>query len=140
MVIGAVGSGKTALLMALNRDNSAVTKTQAIIYTGLTIDTPGEYVENPRMYKALLATGPEAGCILFIQDSVAGNSVFPPGFAGSFGRMSIGVVTKMDHERANGAKAENHLRRLCLKGPVFKVSSYTGEGIEKLRDYISSVC
>ena len=127
MVIGAVGSGKTSLLMALRGENGATVKTQTLMYTASTIDTPGEYAENPRMYKALLATASEACCILFIQDSSAGHSVFPPGFAGSFNRMSIGIITKTDHERSDGAKAGNYLRKLCLKGPVFEVSAYTAK-------------
>jgi len=140
MVIGPVGSGKTSLLMALNGESGKTVKTQTLMYTAFTIDTPGEYAENPRMYKALLATAPEAECILFTQDSTANHSVFPPGFAGSFNRMSIGVVTKTDHESSDGENAENHLRKLCLKGPIFKVSAHTGEGIETLKGYIGSVC
>ena len=140
MVIGAVGSGKTSLLMALNGESGDAAKTQALKYTALSIDTPGEYVENPSMYKALLATAPEAGCIMFTQDSAARFSVFPPGFAGSFSRMSIGIITKTDHERSDRKKAEKHLKGLGLKGPIFEVSAHTGEGIEKLRDYISTVC
>jgi len=138
MVIGAVGSGKTSLLMALNGEYGAPAKTPTLMYTSLAIDTPGEYVENPRMYKALLATALEAWCILFVQDSTAVNSVFPPGFAGSFNRMSIGVITKTDHERSDSENAKSHLRNLCLSGPTFEVSAHTGDGIEKLKGYIGN--
>ena len=140
MVIGAIGSGKTSLLNALNGENGSAVKTQALTYSAVSIDTPGEYVENPRLYRALLATESEAGCILFTQDSAAGHSVFPPGFAGSFSRLSIGIVTKADLIGSDAEKAEGHLRRLCLKGPIFRVSAHTGEGIDELRNYISSVC
>jgi len=139
MVIGAIDSGKTSLLMALNGEQGAATKTQTLMYTAFTIDTPGEYVENPRMYKALLATASEAGCILFTQDSTVDHSVFPPGFAGAFSRMSIGIITKTDHERSDREKTRNFLKNLCLSGPVFEVSAYTAEGIAELNDYINSI-
>lgn len=139
IVIGAIDSGKTSLLMALNGDQGTTSKTQTLMYTASTIDTPGEYMENPRMYKALLATASEAGCILFTQDSTSDHSVFPPGFAGSFSRLSIGIITKTDHERSDRDKARNFLNNLCLSGPVFEVSAYTGEGIAELNDYINSV-
>jgi ethanolamine utilization protein EutP len=125
--------------MALNGDQGTATKTQTLLYTAFTIDTPGEYIENPRMYKALLATASEAGCILFTQDSTVDRSVFPPGFAGSFNRTSIGIITKMDHESSDSEKARNFLKNLCLNGPVFEVSTYTGEGISELNDFINSL-
>ena len=139
MVIGAIDSGKTSLLMALNGEHGSAAKTQTLLYTAFTIDTPGEYIENPRMYKALLATASEAGCIVFTQDSTVDHSVFPPGFAGAFSRMSIGVITKTDHEGSDRETAQNFLNNLCLSGPVFEVSAYTGEGIAELNNYVNSL-
>jgi Ethanolamine utilization protein len=136
MVIGAIDSGKTSLLMALNGESGEASKTQTLIYNSMTIDTPGEYIENPRMYKALLSTSLEAGCILFTQDSTVDRSIFPPGFACSFNAVSIGVITKIDHENADIEKARNHLQKLSLKGPIFQVSALTGEGIDTIRDFL----
>ncbi len=136
MVIGAIDSGKTSLLMAMNGETGIASKTQTLIYNSLTIDTPGEYIENPRMYKALLSTSQEAGCILFTQDSTVDQSIFPPGFACAFNCSSIGVITKIDHENANLEKARDYLQNLTLRGPIFEVSALTGEGIEKVKDFL----
>lgn len=136
MVIGAIDSGKTSLLMVLNGESGMAVKTQALTYTSMTIDTPGEYIENPRMYKALLCTALEAGCILFTQDSTVNRSIFPPGFACAFNCMSIGIITKIDHEDSDAAQARNLLQKLCLKGPIFEVSALTGEGIEAVTDFL----
>lgn len=136
MVIGAIDSGKTSLLMSLNGESGMAVKTQALTYTSMTIDTPGEYIENPRMYKALLCTALEAGCILFTQDSTVDRSIFPPGFACAFNCMSIGIITKIDHEDSDAGQARNLLQKLCLKGPIFEVSALTGEGIEAVTDFL----
>lgn len=136
MVIGAIDSGKTSLLMALNGESGIAAKTQTLTYTSMTIDTPGEYIENPRMYKALLCTALEAGCILFTQDSTVDRSIFPPGFACAFNCMSIGIITKIDQEGSDADQARNLLQKLCLKGPIFEVSALTGEGIEAVTDFL----
>lgn len=139
MVIGAVGSGKTSLLMALDGESGQAPKTQTISYRSLAIDTPGEYIENPCMYRALMSTAVDAECIMFVQDSTKDKSVFPPGFAEAFSCNSIGIITKIDDLKADCELAEKLLKKLCIKGPVYKVSSYTGDGIENLKQYIKLI-
>lgn len=136
MTIGAVDSGKTTLLLVLRGEAGEASKTQALQYNSFTIDTPGEYMENPMMYKALMSTALEAKYILFIQDSTVNKSIFPPGFARAFPCKTIGVITKVDHLSANIENAKKILERLRLKGPVFAVSSFTEEGIDELKQYI----
>lgn len=136
MVIGAVDSGKTSLLMVLNGESGEPSKTQTLQYKALSIDTPGEYIENRRMYNALLSTASEAGCIMFTQDSTVKKSIFPPGFARTFNCMSIGVITKIDHEKSDTENARKLLMNLGLKGPIFEISALSGEGIEALKSFI----
>ncbi len=136
MVIGAVGSGKTTLVMALAGERESATKTQAIEYRACTIDTPGEFAENPFYYRALFATSMEADTVLFVQDSTREYSIWPPGFAGAFPRRTLGVVTKIDHPQANVIRAREALAGLGLKGPVVAVSAVTGEGIGQLRQLL----
>jgi len=138
MVIGAIGSGKTSLVMAIHGDSGSASKTQAINYNKFTIDTPGEYMENPIMYSALMSTALEAKYIIFTQDSTSDRSIYPPGFAKAFNAMTVGVITKIDHQDSNVEKSKEHLKNLGLKGPIFKVSSYSGEGIEKVKKFIGA--
>lgn len=138
MVIGAIGSGKTSLVMAIHGDCGSASKTQAINYNKFTIDTPGEYMENPIMYSALMSTALEAKYIIFTQDSTSDRSIYPPGFAKAFNAMTVGVITKIDHQDSNVEKSKEHLKNLGLKGPIFKVSSYTGEGIEEVKKFIGA--
>ena len=138
MLIGAVGSGKTTLAKVLNNEGpDKVRKTQALEYSACSIDTPGEFVENPSYYRAMFATSLEADAVIFVQDATRDRSVFPPGFAAAFSKRTIGVGTKIDHPQADGERAKSFLKRLGLNGPVVLVSAFTGEGIEEVRKILN---
>jgi len=138
MLVGAVGSGKTTLARVLNKEEAGkVKKTQSLEYSACSIDTPGEFVENPSYYRALFATSLEADAVVFIQDATRNRSVFPPGFAAAFAKRTIGVVTKIDHLQADVKRAENFLKSLGLSGPIALVSAFTGEGIEEFRKILN---
>ncbi len=137
MVVGAVGSGKTTLIQSLNRDTAVVSKTQSLEYRQFTIDTPGEFMENPYYYRALFATSLEVQMVLFIQDATKQRSIFPPGFAGAFCKMTVGVVSKIDHPEARVEQAEKYLQDLGLSGPILSVSAFTQQGMESLREILN---
>lgn len=138
MLVGAVESGKTTLARVLNKEGTGmVTKTQSLEYSACSIDTPGEYVENPSYYRALFATSLEADAVIFIQDATKSRSIFPPGFAAAFSKRTIGVVTKTDHPEADVEKAKVFLKSLGLSESVVAVSAFTGEGIEEIRKILN---
>lgn len=137
MLVGAVGAGKTTLIKALSQSDDPVTKTQAIQYQARSIDTPGEYMENPMFYRALFSTSLEAQAVLLIQDASKGQSIFPPGFAQAFPKKTIGIVSKIDHPDADVERAIGFLQKLCVNGPIVTVSALTGEGVEKLRHLLN---
>lgn len=136
MVVGAVGAGKTSLIRALTGGAGPVPKTQAMEYQANSIDTPGEFAENPFFYRALFSTSLEAEAVVFVQDAIRVHSVFPPGFARAFPRPTIGVMTKIDHPEADVERARLALEGTGLNGPVFSVSAVTGEGIDELRLFL----
>jgi len=137
MLIGAVGAGKTTLLNALNKIDEPASKTQALEYNTCSIDTPGEFMENPNYYSALFSTSLEAEILLFVQDATKKLSIFPPGFAQAFSKRAVGVVTKIDHPDANVKQAKEMLKKIDLNGPILAVSAFTGEGIEELRKLLN---
>lgn len=138
MLVGAVGSGKTTLARVLNKEETeTVTKTQSLEYSACSIDTPGEFVENPFYYRALFATSLEADAVVFIQDATRNRSIFPPGFAAAFSKRTIGVVTKIDHPQADVKRATGFLKSLGLNGSIAVVSAFTGEGIEEIRKILN---
>lgn len=137
IIIGAVDSGKTSLLMAIDGQVGKASKTQTLDYKDFMIDTPGEYLESPMFRSILLNVASEASLIMFTQDSTSSKIVFPPKFASTFNCMTIGIITKIDHQKSNIDKSYKILEDLSLKGPIFKISSYTQEGISNLRDFIN---
>ena len=139
MVVGAVSSGKSSLIAYLNGNGSAVKKTQAVLYDTLSIDTPGEYMENPSMYKYIMAAAQTVEYVLFIQDATKRRCIYPPGFAQSFNRKTIGIITKVDSEEVNVEHSERFLQTMGVKGPVFKTSAKTGYGIAELKEYLGII-
>jgi ethanolamine utilization protein EutP len=133
LLIGPIGSGKSTLTKRLLEDPTPVVKTQALNYMDWIIDTPGEYSENPMFYRSLLATALEARVLLVIQDATRNHQFLPPNFAHGFPLVPFGVITKMDHHDADFEQAEKLLRAVLPQNTIYRVSSFTGEGIGDLR-------
>ncbi|STE85371.1 propanediol utilization protein PduV [Escherichia coli] len=75
-------------------ENIHYQKTQAIVWSPTTIDTPGEYLENRSLYSALLVSACEADIIALVLNADAPWSPFSPGFTSSMNRPVIGVVNQ----------------------------------------------
>jgi ethanolamine utilization protein EutP len=133
VLVGPSRAGKSTLLRALQGQSGPARKTQAISYTPIATDTPGEYLENPRYYRVLLPSAMEARWVLLIQDATCPRNHFPPNFARGFPGTSVGLITKIDHPEADLARSRRFLESLALTGPVLAVSAYTGEGLAALR-------
>lgn len=136
MIIGAVEAGKSSFMAALNGDISGVKKTQTFIYNAMAMDTPGEYMENPRMYRHVINAAQDAEYIVCIQDGTNSRNIYPPGFAKSLRGKTIGVITKIDKENVDIERSTRFLKMLCIDGPIFQVSAITGEGISEIKEYL----
>lgn len=136
VLIGPIGAGKSTLLRALEGHEGMARKTQAISYTPLATDTPGEYLENPMYFRVLLPSAMEARWVLLVHDATAACNHYPPGFGRGFPGRTVGVITKIDHPAADRERARKHLQSLALTGPVLEVSAVTGEGLAELRDLL----
>ncbi|WP_302162971.1 EutP/PduV family microcompartment system protein [Veillonella seminalis] len=96
IMVGRTEVGKTTLANTLMYGSPEARKTQSIGRIGSIIDTPGEFVENPIYYRAILLNAYDADIVLFLNEANEKESIFPPNFAASFNREVIGVITKMD--------------------------------------------
>ena len=76
MLIGPSQCGKTSLTQCLRGENIYYQKTQAIVWSPATIDTPGEYLENRSLYSALLVSACEADIIALVLNADAPWSPF----------------------------------------------------------------
>lgn len=138
MVVGAVGAGKSTLLSALKGLRQEAVKTQAVSYDGHGVDTPGEYLENPRSYRYIISLALEVQCVLMLHDATDGMHHYPPGFVSSIGARVVGVISKADHPGSDPVRAAAILRQAGVEEPVFITSSKTGAGLEDLTRYLKS--
>lgn len=137
MLVGPVGAGKTSLIHALQKDPKQAEKTQSIQFYDGAIDTPGEYAQIPRFYSALMVTAMNASVVVIVQDATDFKMNLPPGFATMFSRPVIGVVTKIDVPGIDKGKVKSRLVAAGVKGPIFFISSLTGEGLDELIEYFA---
>lgn len=136
VLIGPIRAGKSTLLRALEGLSGPARKTQAISYSKLATDTPGEYLENPLYYRVLLPSAMEAKWVLLVQDATSTRNHYPPNFARAFPGKTIGVITKIDDPRADLERARRFLEKIALTGPVVAVSALTGQGLDQLRELL----
>ena len=135
ILVGRSGSGKTTLTQALKGDNLHYHKTQYINYNDVIIDTPGEYVENKELARALALYSYEADVVGLLLSATEQYSLYSPCCTAQANREVVGIVTKIDHPDATPQKAEAWLRLAgCEK--VFLISAKTGEGINELLNYL----
>ena len=138
--IGKSGGGKTSLCQRLQGEEIKYKKTQSIDLYVDSIDTPGEYLENRNYYSALITTAAEANIIALVQECGDTISMMPPGFAGTFGREVIGIITKTDiGECEDSIDIIEEQLRVAGVSRVFKVSAYSTEGIEELKRYVDGL-
>ncbi|WDV45104.1 EutP/PduV family microcompartment system protein [Clostridiaceae bacterium M8S5] len=138
ILIGRSGSGKSTLTQVMNKEKIEYKKTQAMEFNNSILDTPGEYLENPRLYTALITASYDCDVIGFIIDSTDERSLYPPSFASVFNKPTIGIITKTDLKSEN---MEFHKNSLYLAGvdQIFEVSSYNNKGIDDIKSYLKSI-
>ncbi|MEA3544015.1 MAG: EutP/PduV family microcompartment system protein [Thermodesulfobacteriota bacterium] len=132
LLIGKTGSGKTSLIQGLQDQKIIHKKTQAITFSGMFIDSPGEFLENRRLYPALMTSSVGCNIVALVQDSTVINSVFPPKFSSMFKKRIIGIVTKVDKESSHPERAEKFLRWAGAE-EIIRTSAIDKTGLEQLR-------
>lgn len=141
MLIGPVGCGKSTLCQALNDLCIRYRKTQSIEFVQNMIDTPGEYLENRNLNRALAATSVSADIILLIQSCADPSIVYFPSFSSMFcNRAVVGVVSKID--LAVGDLQLQRTREKLQKAGVsrvFQISCFQPDSLADLRNHLFSL-
>ena len=137
ILMGQTLAGKTTLLQRLQGKALVYDKTQSIDYIDNAIDTPGEYLENRRLYNALIMTSFDADIIGLVQSATDSMSFYPPMFARVFNQPVIGIVTKADLV-SDARQIDQAIDHLACAGAehIFVLSSVTGKGVEELLAYL----
>lgn len=139
ILIGRSMAGKTTLCQYLTNEEIKYKKTQTIQVVNKTmVDTPGEYFEH-RFWGALSVTATEVDYIVLVQQATESGTMFPPGYATTFGKPCVGVVTKAD--LADEEQIEKAKKYLTLAGAkhLFVTSSYTGQGFDEFLKFFEEV-
>lgn len=137
ILIGISGCGKTTLVQRLKGEEIAYKKTQMVEHHLNFIDTPGEYLEQRNMYRALIVAAADAELIGLVQECGAENTWLPPSFALSFARPVFGIISKCDlcKSEEDISYAREILERAGSEH-VFMVSAKEGSGIDELIKYL----
>ena len=135
ILIGRVAAGKTTLSQALLGEDIKYYKTQSIHYGEVIIDTPGEYTELRQTSGALALYAYEADVVGLVLSANEPYSIYSPCITSLVNREVIGIITGIDKPDARPDLVENWLRLAGCK-KIFRVSSYTGEGIEDILEYL----
>lgn len=135
ILMGRSECGKTTLTQALRGDVICYQKTQYINYYDVVIDTPGEYAENHTLARALALYTYEADVVGLLLSATEPYSLYPPCVTSACNRPVIGIVTQIDRIGGNARQARQWLA-LAGCDPIFSVSSYTGEGIWAILEYL----
>jgi ethanolamine utilization protein EutP len=135
MAVGPVGAGKSTLLNVLALGGQ-VKKTEQIIYSAQSIDTPGEMSQFPLLYNSFLSSSSRASVILFLMNAKQTFRRMPPRVALAAKAPALGVVAQIDGTSEKLIeRAEYDLRLMGLK-KIFKVSALSGEGLDELKAFL----
>lgn len=135
MLVGRTGCGKTTLTQALKGKEITYHKTQYVNNFDVIIDTPGEYVENKTLARALIVYSYEADVVGLLMSSLEEYSLYSPNIVAGATREVIGIATQIDQAYARPDLVENWLRLAGCK-TIFYISSYTGEGVAELLNHL----
>ena len=135
ILMGRSECGKTTLTQALKGDVITYHKTQYINHFDVVIDTPGEYAETASLARALALYSYEADVVGLLLNAAEPYSLYSPCCAACCNRPVIWIVTQIDREDGNPDRAHHWLEMAGCK-PIFRVSSYTGEGIWQVLNYL----
>ena len=137
LLMGRSGCGKTTLTQKINGEDIEYRKTQMLTHSNDILDSPGEYIENSRLYRALIVSSYDCDVIGMVHARNEERNYFPPGFSSAFTKPAIGIITKADLE-GSIEKAETILKEAGAE-KISIVSSYNNEGIDELIVFLKKV-
>ena len=135
ILIGRVAAGKTTLRQALMGEKPHYYKTQYVNYLDTVIDTPGEYTELRQTSGALALYSYEADVVGLVLSANEPYSIFSPCITSLVNREVIGIISGIDKPDANVERVERWLRLAGCKR-IFPVSAMTGEGLDKILEFL----
>lgn len=135
VLMGRSECGKTTLTQALKGEKIQYHKTQYVNNFDVIIDTPGEYAQTKQLGYALALYAYEADVVGLLLSATEPYSLYPPCCTSMCNREVIGIVTKINDEKADVDRAERWLKLTGCK-KIFHVDSKNYEGIPEILEYL----
>lgn len=135
VLVGRSECGKTTLKQVLRGEKITYEKTQYVSQYDVLIDMPGEYAENLDLAHAIALYTSESDVVGVCISATEPYSLYPPNVTPYANRDIVGIVTKIDHWAADVAQATRWLELTGCK-KIFHVSSYTGQGVDDIIDFL----
>ncbi|UYZ83660.1 ethanolamine utilization protein EutP [Entomomonas sp. E2T0] len=138
VLVGPVGAGKTSLFNALNDDYSLAVKTQAVAFDQQGgVDTPGEFFNHPRLYRALISTTTEAEAIIYVHAANDPICRLPTGLLEVYqNKRLITVITKIDLPNVDVPAIKQMLLEHGLKEPIFEICTQDPTSVQALATFL----
>lgn len=136
--IGKTGCGKTTICQKLDELDIKYKKTQSVENYKNSIDTPGEYIENRRLYQALVVTAVDADIIAIVYDPTVDENFIAPNLSSMFTKEVIGIITKINLANDSQIKKGEDILKMASINKIFKVDTIDNVGIMELKDYLES--
>ena len=137
MLVGESHCGKSSIIRALTHEEYRPRKALAPVYFRNFVDTPSEFLENRRFFRAFITASAHCDAIVFVQDATRSWCMLHPGLARMFNRKVVGVISRSDHERANVERARRFLANTGVRDVVEARLREEG-GSEKLREALAA--
>lgn len=136
--IGKTGSGKTTLCQKLDELDIKYKKTQSVEKYKNSIDTPGEFLENRRLYSAITVTAADADIIALIYDPTAPENFIAPALSSMFAKDVIGIISKINLATPSQIQKGIDTLKSASVSKIFQVDTLDDVGILELKDYLES--
>ena len=137
MLLGECHCGKSSIIRALTHEEYRPRKALAPVYFRNFVDTPSEFLESRRFFRALITASAHCDALVFVQDATRSWCMLHPGLARMFNRKVVGVISKCDHERANVERARRFLANTGVRD-VVEARLHEEGGAEILREALAA--
>lgn len=140
IVVGLDGSGKTSICNLIEKKEESRKYKNDLIYRDKTLEIPGSYIENRWLNNIIIMLVQNQGKgVIFLYDGETLDFKYPPYFASTFTKPTIGIISKSDIiSSTNRRKASKKMIEMGCNKIIF-LSIKNKEGVHELIKWLNEV-